>query len=67
MVCDHIESAEKGRRCEICHVQLDGGPLCPSCHTILEDLHNLQGSQGYGNSLVHVLTSLQNWAKDLPA
>ena len=31
------------------------------------DLQEIQSSQGYGNSLVHVLTSLQKWAKDLPA
>ena len=34
---------------------------------IFENLHKLQNSQEYGNSLVHVLTSLQNWARDLPA
>ena len=67
MVCDHIETAEKGRRCEICRAQQKGETLCSSCHTVLEDLHNLQLSQGHGNSLIHVLTSLQNWAKDLPA
>ena len=67
MACDHIEIAEKGRRREVCHVQQDGELLCSSCRTTFENLRKLQDSQGYGNSLVHVLTSLQNWAKDLPA
>ena len=62
----HIESAEKGRRCEICHLQLEGETFCPSCSTTLVNLQEIQSSQGYGNSLVHVLTSLQKWAKDLP-
>ena len=67
MVCDHIEIAEKGRACEICSVQLDEGQLCSSCMRTMDDLHNLQASPGYGNSLVHVLTSLQKWAKDISA
>ena len=54
---DHIETAEKGRRCEICHIQFDGEDICPLCSTTLVDLHGLQSSQGYGDSLVHVLTS----------
>ena len=67
MVCDHIEIAEKGRTCEICSVHLDEGQLCQSCTRIMNDLHNLQDSPGYGDSLVHVLTSLQKWARDIPA
>ena len=30
-------------------------------------LQDIQSLQGYGNSLIHVLTSLQKWAKDLAA
>ena len=67
MVCDHIEIAEKGRTCEVCSIQLDVGQLCPSCTRTMDDLHKLQASPGYGNSLVHVLTSLQKWAKDISA
>ena len=33
----------------------------------LEELHQLQDSPGYGNSLVHVLTSVQKWARDISA
>ena len=33
----------------------------------MDDLHSLQDSPGYGNSLVHVLTSLQKWARDISA
>ena len=33
----------------------------------MNELHSLQASPGYGNSLVHVLTSLQKWAKDISA
>ena len=61
MVCDHIGIAEKGRTCEICSVQLDEGQLCSSCMRTMNDLHSLQASPGDGNSLVHVLTSLQKW------
>ena len=67
MVCDHIEIAEEGRTCEICSVQLDEGQLCSSCTRTMNDLHSLQASPGYGNSLVHVLTSLQKWARDISA
>ena len=31
----------------------------------MNELHSLQASPGYGNSLVHVLTSLQKWARDI--
>ena len=68
MVCDHIETAENGCRCEICHLLHEKDEeVCHSCSSILVNLQEIQGSQGYGNSLVHVLTSLQKWAKDLPA
>ena len=33
----------------------------------LEELHQLQDSPRYGNSLIHVLTSLQKWARDISA
>ena len=67
MVCDHIEIAERGRTCEVCSIQVDEGPLCPSCSNTLEELHQLQDSPRYGNSLIHVLTSLQKWARDISA
>ena len=68
MACDHIEIPEKGRKCEICHVAHDvNNDICHSCSSILATLQEIQGTRGYGNSLVHVLTSLQKWAKDLPA
>ena len=67
MVCDHIEIAEEGRTCEICSVLLDDGQLCSLCTRTMNELHNLQASPGYGDSLVHVLTSLQKWARDIPA
>ena len=67
MVCDHIEIAEKGRTCEVCSIQLDVGQLCPSCSRTFDELYQLQDSPGYGNSLVHVLTSLQKWAQDISA
>ena len=51
MVCDHIETAEEGRTCEVCSVPLDEGQLCPSCTRTMNELHNLQASPGYGNSL----------------
>ena len=66
MACDHIETA-KGHRCEICHLQCEGEVLCSSCSTAFVDLQETQSSQGYGNTLIHVLTSLQKWARDLPA
>ena len=67
MVCDHIEIAEKGRTCEVCSIQLDKGQLCSSCSRTFDELYQLQESPGYGNSLVHVLTSLQQWAQDISA
>ena len=67
MVCDHIEIAEKGRTCEVCSIQLDARQLCPSCSRTIDELYQLQDSPGYGNSLVHVLTSLQKWAQDISA
>ena len=67
MVCDHIEIAEKRRKCEICRLVYEADDeLCYSCSSILASLQEIQGVRGYGNSLVHVLTSLQKWAKDLP-
>ena len=67
MVCDHIEIAEGGRTCEICSTQIDEGQVCFLCTRTMNALHSLQASPGYGNSLVHVLTSLQKWAKDISA
>ena len=67
MVCDHIEIAEKGRTCEVCSIQLEVGQMCPSCSRTFDELYQLQESPGYGKSLVHVLTSLQNWAQDISA
>ena len=67
MVCDHIEIAEKGRKCEVCHLlnEMDN-EICASCSSVLANLQ-IQGTRVYGSSLIHVLTSLQRWAKDLPA
>ena len=67
MVCDHIEIAEGGRTCEVCSTHVDEGQVCSSCTRTMNELHSLQVSPGYGNSLVHVLTSLQKWAKDISA
>ena len=68
VVCDHIEIAEKGRRCEVCHLSNEPDEeICSSCSSILANIQEIQGARGYGSSLVHVLTSLQRWAKDLPA
>ena len=67
MVCDHIEIAERGRTCEVCSIQVDERQLRQSCSNTLMELHHLQNSPGYGKSLVHVLTSLQKWAKDITA
>ena len=67
MACDHIEIAEGGRTCEVCSTHIDEGQVCSSCTRTMNELHSLQVSPGYGNSLVHVLTSLQKWARDISA
>ena len=67
MACDHIEIAEGGRTCEICSAHIDEGQVCSPCTRTMNELHSLQASPGYGNSLVHVLTSLQKWARDISA
>ena len=53
MVCDHIEIAEKGRKCEVCHLVSEGDDgICPSCSSIFVKLQEIQGTRGYGSSLV---------------
>ena len=67
-MCDHIEIAEKGRKCEVCHLFNEStSDICASCSSILANLQEIQGTRSYGSSLIHVLNSLQRWVKDLPA
>ena len=68
MACDQIETAEKGRICDVCHQICDAHlDCCVSCQTIATQLQQLQVTAYYGSSLIHVLLSLQRWAKDVPA
>ena len=68
MNCDRIETAEEGHKCKVCHQRCDQtAALCTICSSTISQLNELQESPLLGDSIVHVLTSLQKWARDMPA